>query len=39
MPPLIEAAKISKTKNIGMLVTKSVIQSKELSKFISITKA
>ena len=33
-PPLSEAQKLSKTKNIGILGTKSAIQSKELSKFI-----
>lgn len=33
-PPLKEAEKISKTKNIGILGTESAIQSKELSKFI-----
>ena len=33
-PPLREAEKISKTKNIGILGTKSAIKSKELSKFI-----
>ena len=33
-PPLNEAQKFSKTKNIGILGTKSTIQSKELSKFI-----
>ncbi len=33
-PPLKEAKKISKTKNIGILGTESAIQSKELSKFI-----
>ena len=33
-PPLHEAKKISKTKNIGILGTKSAIYSKELSRFI-----
>ncbi|MDH3204165.1 MAG: aspartate/glutamate racemase family protein [Nitrosopumilus sp.] len=33
-PPLYEAKKISKTKNIGILGTKSTINSKELSRFI-----
>ena len=33
-PPLKEAEKISKTKNIGILGTKSMIQSKELSEFV-----
>ena len=33
-PPLSEAGKYSKTKNIGILGTKSAIESKELSKFI-----
>ena len=33
-PPLSKAQKLSKTKNIGILGTKSAIQSKELSKFI-----
>ncbi|MGH1566414.1 MAG: glutamate racemase [Nitrosopumilus sp.] len=33
-PPLHEAKKISKTKNIGILGTKSTINSKELSRFI-----
>ena len=33
-PPLKEAEKISKTKNVGILGTKATIQSKELSEFI-----
>lgn len=33
-PPLNEAVRISKTKNIGILGTESAIDSKELSKFI-----
>ena len=33
-PPLKEAEKISKTKNVGILGTKATIQSKELAEFI-----
>ena len=33
-PPLLEAKKISKTKNIGILATRSTIQSKGLSDYI-----
>lgn len=33
-PPIREAQKISKTKNIGILGTQSIIQSKELSSYI-----
>ena len=32
-PPLYEAEKITKTKNIAILGTESAVQSKELSKF------
>jgi len=34
LPPLIEASKISKTKNIAILATNAVTKSKELSKYI-----
>ena len=34
LPPLKEASKISKTKNIAILATNSVIKSKELSRYI-----
>jgi len=34
LPPLKEASKISKTKNIAILTTKAAIKSKELSKYI-----
>ncbi len=34
LPPLREASKISKTKNIAILATSSVTKSKELSKYI-----
>lgn len=36
-PPLLEAKKISKTKNIGILATKSAIESKGLSDYILAT--
>ena len=35
-PPILEAKKISKTKNIGILATKSTIKSKGLSNYINL---
>ena len=37
-PPLREAEKISKTKNIGILATKSAIQSNEMTRFVKKSK-
>ena len=37
-PPLREAEKISKTKNIGILATKTAVQSKEMTRFVEKSK-
>ena len=34
-PPIVEASKLSKTKNIGILATESVVKSKDLSKYVN----